>query len=152
MAFASGEHSDTRSSGPETGVLGQDGLACLVLQPCRRGKQGLQLYRENQMQPDIFAPSTECPAFPVVRISSLSLYFCSCHVRIRYNQVCYDCYSARKEKSVVTQGRNQQLKARSASFENNTLDDSIGSKHNQKFMNDTDSLMPVYMTYLVISL
>ena len=152
MAFASGEHSDTCSSGPETGVLGQDRLACLVLQPCHRGKQGLQLCRENQMQSDIFAPSTECPVFPVVRISSLSLYFCSCHVRIRYNQVCYDGYSARKEKSIVTQGRNQQLKARSASFENNILDDSIGSKYNQKFMNDTDSLLPVYMTYLVISL
>lgn len=77
--------------------------------------------------------------------------FCSCHVRIRYNQVCYDGYTARKEKSVGTQGRNPQLKARSASFENNILD-SIGSKYNQKFTNDTDSLLPVYMTYLVISL
>ena len=52
----------------------------------------------------------------------------------------------------MTWGGNQQLKARSASFENNILDDSTGSKYNQKFLNDTDSLLPMDMTHLVIAL
>ena len=53
------------------------------------------------MLPNTLAPAIESAAFPVVRIPPLSLYFCSCHVRIRHNQVRYDGYSAGKEESVL---------------------------------------------------
>ena len=52
----------------------------------------------------------------------------------------------------MTRGRNQQLKARSASFENNILDDSTGSKYNQKFLEDTGSPLPLDTTHLAIAL
>lgn len=53
-----------------------------------------------------------------------------------YNQECYDGYSVEK-KSIMIQSRNQQLKAKSASFESNSFDDPTTSKYNQRFKNDT---------------
>lgn len=54
----------------------------------------------------------------------------------------------------MTQGENQPLKAKSASYENNILDNPTGSKYNQRFVNDTrqPSAHHKTMTYLVISL
>lgn len=125
------------------------GVSSLVLlQPCHQGSKGFN-YREEQMLPNIFAPTIQCPAFPVVRISSLYLYFCSYHVRIRYNQVCYDGTVLGKKTVYCDLGRNQQLKATQHLFENNILDDSTGSKYNQKSLNDTDTLSYCFVNVLL---
>lgn len=54
----------------------------------------------------------------------------------------------------MTQGENQPLKTKSASYENNILDNPTGSKYNQRIMNDTGqpSAHHKTMMYLVISL
>lgn len=54
----------------------------------------------------------------------------------------------------MTQGTNQQLKAKSMFFENNVLDDLTGSKCGQRLMNSTGqpSAHQNTMSHLVISL
>lgn len=57
-----------------------------------------------------------------------------------------------RKQCIVTWGRNQQLKASSASFENNILDDSTGSKYNQKSLNDTDTLSYCFVNAVLLNL
>ena len=128
-------YSELRAWGRSTGLGWGSRPAIAALPPWQA--RALIMQREDQMPPNMFAPATQCPTFSVVRLSSLSLYFCSCHLRIWYNHECYDGYNAGKQKSIMTQGRNQQLKAKSASFQNNILDGPTASKYNQRFMSDT---------------
>lgn len=111
----------------------------------------LIMRREDQMHPNMFAPViTQCPTFSMVKIFSLSLYFCSCHLRYDIVENVMMTTVQENKKSIMTQGRNQQLKAKSAFFENNILDDPTSSRYNQRFMKDTG--WPSAHAYLVISL
>lgn len=82
MPLAAREHSDSWSSRPEAGVgLGWVSAPGMLALPPWPMKTSI-MQREHQMHSNMLAPASQCPAFSVVRISSLSSYFHSHHLRI----------------------------------------------------------------------
>lgn len=145
-------YSELRAWGRSTGLGWGSRPAIAALPPWQA--RALIMQREDQMHPNMFAPATQCPTFSVVRISSLSLYFCSCHLRIWYNHECYDGYNAGKQKVLWPKVEINSLKLNQHLFK-------ITSLMTQQLPNITrglwvtlDSLLPTHktMTFLVISL